>query len=213
MIEKEESIIFGRYKGKIDNVIVYTHRKRRCIRRMPANMIIPSSPGQIAQQERIAAIAIFYHALKEAGVFPYWQKAAEGLLLTGYNLLVKLNLPAFSGEGSICDFSKLRITTGQLPLPDEMKLQQGDNGEWILSWSNTLNTPLAEADDRLKLIVMKDYETFDVEQLDAGDCCRKDCRITFRIPEKVKDYSHLYVFCSRADGKSSKSRYFNIHLN
>lgn len=212
MIEKEASGILDHFTGKIDGFIVYTHRNRRCIRRIPAAKHPPSTPGQLAQQERIAAIAIFFHSLKIAGIYPYWQKAAEGLLLTGYNLLVKTNLPAFSGEGNICDFSKLCISTGQLPLPDKMELQQEDNGEWILSWTNTPYTTGGKADDRLKVVVMKDFETFDVEQPDTGDYCRGDCRAIFRLPEKLKDYSHLYViFCSRTDGKSSRSRYFKIH--
>lgn len=214
MIELDSSTIFTRFRGKLGDYIIYSHRNRRCIRRKPTRIKSPSSPGQVAQQERMAAIAIFYQALKEVGIYPYWQKAAEGLTQTGYNLLIKQNLPAFSGEGKICDFSKILITMGKLPLPDEFKLEPGDDGECVLSWSNTPHTYGGDEDDRLMMVVMKDYETFDVEQLDAGDCCRKDCRVVFRLPDQLKGYTHMYVFfCSRAEGKSSMSRYFNINLN
>lgn len=213
MKEYSSSPLFSSFRGKIDDVIIYMHRNRRCIRRMPAEVKFPSAPGQVAQQERMAAIAIFYQALKEVGIYPYWQKAAEGLPQTGYNLLVKNNLPAFSGEGRICDFSKILITMGKLPLPDELKLEPGEGGQWVLSWNNTPYTYKCAEDDRLMMVLMKDYETFDVELLDTGNYCRKDCRMEFQLPSKLNDYTHLYVFfCSRTDGKSSMSRYFNINL-
>lgn len=214
MVELKIPTILGSFRGKIGDYVVYMHRNRRCIRRRPTGINQTPSPGQVAQQERMAAIAIFYQALKEAGIYPYWQKASEGMIQTGYNLLVKNNLPAFSGEGRICDFSKILITMGKLPLPDELKLERGEDGEWLLSWTNTPHSYGGAEDDRLMIVVMKDYETFDVERLDVGECCRKDCRAVFRLPDQLNDYTHMYVFfCSRTDGKSSKSRYFNINLN
>lgn len=213
MIEQDIPTFFNHFKGKIDNIVVYMHRNRRCIRRKPTEAKPPSSPGQVAQQERMAAVATLYQALKEVGIYPYWQKAAEGLIQTGYNLLVKNNLPAFSGEGTICDFSKLLLATGNVPLPDELNLRPGKEREWILQWNNTLLTPQSKEDDRLWVMVMKDYETFDVETLDIGTCCRGEGRATIRIPETWNDYPHLFViFCSRTGEECSKSRYFNINL-
>ena len=202
----------GNFTGKIGNCIFYRHRNRICIRSISETVKPPSSPGQLAQQERIAALANLYQALKEAKLHLYWQKAAEGLLQNGYNLLVKTNLPAFSGQGTVCDFSKLLITLGKVALPNNLKLTADPHGGQILEWSNAPLTPHANADDRLRIVMMKDYETFDVKPLDMADYSRSNCRAVFRIPESLKDFSHLYViFCSRVDGTCSSSRYFNIN--
>lgn len=124
MIIKENYPILGNYLGAIDDLIFYMYRGRRCIRKKPTKVKPPSSPGQVAQQERIASIAIFYQALKEVGIYPYWQKAAEGKVTNGYNLLVQQNLPAFNSNGMICDFSKIRLADGILTLPDELRVNE-----------------------------------------------------------------------------------------
>ena len=204
---------FWDFSGAIDDYIVYTRRGQKCLRRKPREPKLPASPGQVAQQERMASIAIFYQALKEVGIYPYWQEASKGHLTHGYNLLVKANLPAFNYEGLICDFTKLQLTPKGLRLPDGMMLDAETDGMWRLSWANTPCTPHALPDDRLRLFLMRDGDTFDPEELDAGGAVRADGEARFRIPEGLQDYPHLYAFfCSRADGKSSKSRYFNINL-
>ena len=112
---------FFDFSGAIDDYIIYTRRGQKCLRRKPREPKPPTSPRQVAQQERMASVAIFYQALKEVGIYPYWQEASKGQLAHGYNLLVKANLPAFNYEGLICDFTKLQLTPGRLRLPDGME--------------------------------------------------------------------------------------------
>ncbi|WP_251621631.1 DUF6266 family protein [Odoribacter lunatus] len=215
MIEMKNTSVFGNFTGVIDDVIVYVYRNRRCIRRKPGKVKPPSAPGQVAQQERMASIAIFYQALKEVGIYPYWQKAAEGRVANGYNLLVQQNLPAFNSNGMICDFSKIRLTDGSLALPDELRLREAEEADgWVLAWTNTPYQVNAWADDRLKLFVMKeDGGTFDVEPLEAVEGVRQDGQVMFRLPEYLQGYPHLYVlFCSHTTGACSKSKYFNLLL-
>ncbi|WP_251619830.1 DUF6266 family protein [Odoribacter lunatus] len=213
MIITEEIPFLGCCLGTIDNLIVYRYRNRRCIRRKPSKVKPPSAPGQVAQQERMASIAIFYQALKEVGIYTYWQRAAEGMLLNGYNLLVKGNLPAFSGDGRICDFSKLRLTTGALALPDGLRVSRVEEGMWTVAWENTPNQVNASPDDRLQLYVMRDSETFAVKLLACGEVRRCDGRVSFRLPEELREYSHLYVaFCSHTEKRCSESKYFSLIL-
>lgn len=211
---KHSDSILKHLSGRYGDTVFYAYRGLECARSIPAKVKPPSSPGQVAQQERMAAIAIFYQALKEVGIYDYWNKAAEGLVMNGYNLLVKLNLPAFCGEGTICDFAKLCPVTGMLGLPDELTLTPETDEAWELTWRNTPFQTNAAPDDRLLLLVMKDCETFDIVPLETGDACRRDEKTIFRIPANLKMFSHLYVvFCSRANGVCSESRYFKLTLN
>ena len=65
--------------GKMGNYVFCTYRGQQYVRRRPRKREGAPSPKQEAQMERMAAVAIFYRALKEAGLFPYWETAAEGL--------------------------------------------------------------------------------------------------------------------------------------
>lgn len=213
MIEIKNTSVLKNFTGVIDDVIVYVYRNRRCIRKKPEKMKPPSAPGQVAQQERMASIAIFYQALKEVGIYPYWQKAAEGRVANGYNLLVQQNLPAFNSNGMICDFSKICLTAGALALPDELRVSETEEPDvWMLEWTNTPYQTNTRADDRLRLFVMKeDGGTFDVEPLETVEGVRRDGQVTFRLPEYLQGYPHLYVlFCSHTTGMCSKSKYFYL---
>ena len=201
------------FTGKIGDYVVYEWRGQKCLRRKPREPKPPTSPRQVAQQERMASIAIFYQALKEVGIYPYWQEASKGQVAHGYNLLVKANLPAFNYEGLICDFTKLQLTPGRLRLPDGMELHAEADGSWRLTWTNTRCTPRTFRDDRLRLLLMRDEDTFDPEELDSGNATRADGEARFRIPEGLQDYPHLYAFfCSHTGLDCTKSRYFNLNL-
>ena len=65
---------FFDFSGAIDDYIIYTRRGQKCLRRKPREPKPPTSPRQVAQQERMASVAIFYQALKEVGIYPYWQE-------------------------------------------------------------------------------------------------------------------------------------------
>lgn len=197
------------FSGRYGDAIFYPYRNLTCVRQMPKEMPAPTSPGQLAQQERIASIGILYRAMKEAGLYPYWQKAAEGLTWNGYNLLVKANLPAFGHDGTICDFSKIQLSAGKVALPDNLRQEKDADGNRVVKWDNNPLKTNARDDDRVWLAAMKDRETFDIQLLDTDEACRRDGRVLVRLPEILKNYLHLYVaFCSPANGECSASRYF-----
>ena len=207
----EERNEFLNLVGKLDDYVVYKRRGQTCLRRRPAPPRGIPSAGFAAQQERIAAIAIFYRALKEAGLYPYWQRAAKGLVAHGYNLITKANLPAFGGQGKIGDFTKLRLTPNLLPLPDGLTLAAEADGTRTLEWLPDTGLPGAAADDEARLLVMPDDETFVLANVDAGGATRGDGTLRLALPDERRDYPHLFVhFRSRTGGVCSVSRYFNL---
>lgn len=198
--------------GKIGDCVVYDHRGQKCVRRIGKSQC-PPTPAQLAQRGRMASVAIFYRALKAAGIFPYWETAAIGKKAHGYNLLCSANLQAFNWKGAISDFAKLRLTPDLLPLPDGLSLVREADGAWRLEWAVVPGLPGAADDDYLKVFLMRDGETFNPECIVAGDACRADGRAVFRVPEALDDYRHLFiVFCSQAGDKCSESRYYNLLL-
>lgn len=201
------------FVGTVDDYVVYVWRGRRCLRRRPKRPEGPPPPGVAAQRERLAACAVFFRALKEVGIYSYWQRAAEGMTMHGYNLLQKANMPAFQADGAIGDFAKLRLTPDLLPLPDDLTLSPEAEGSWRLAWRVAPPLPRAKDDDRVRLLAMRDNETFVLHPLDTGGACRADGEVGFAFPPSARDCSHLFAyFCSRTGEVCSLSMYFTLNL-
>lgn len=199
--------------GKIGELVFFRRRGRTCVRSV-GEMKLPRSAGQLAQQARVRAVAIFWRSLQRTGVSRYWQQAAKMQQLSGYNLFMKVNVAAFTGEGRIGDFSKLSLTVGALQLPDCMQLSAGGEGRWILEWQNVTRYPGCQETDRLYVFLLKREDNFDFYRLETGVVYRRDCRAVFRLSPEYQDYTHLFCyFCSATGEEVSKSRYFLIFKN
>lgn len=199
--------------GKSGDFVVCSWRGRPYLRRRPETIAGFPSPGVAAQQERMASAAIFYQAMKEVGIYPFWQRAARGTQMNGYNLMLLENLPAFRGDGAIGDFAKLRPTPDLLPQPDGLELRGEAEGMWTLDWEPDTGLPGAAADDALRLLATRDAETFAFRPVDAGGALRGDGAARFSLPEDAKDHTHLFVyFCSRTGEVCTSSRYFTLNL-
>lgn len=199
------------FTGRIGDYVVYWYRGKKCIRKRPKAPKGPPTPGMVTQQKRMQSASIFYHALKKAGIYPYWQKAAEGKVENGYNLITKVNMSAFDGEGQICDFTKLHPTPRLLASPNGMTLSPTGDSMWKLIWKNSPNTGCTGNEDLLQVLLMRDNRSFALKPADTGGARRKDGEALIKVPEELENYVHLFAFfCSEADGKCSESRYFYL---
>lgn len=196
-------------RGRLGEFVMYQCRGKTCIRTKVDPKEMKFSAGQLAQRERISSVAILYRAAKAVGLHKQWQKTAEGTGLTGYNLFLHHNLPAFNCEGSICDFDKLSLSMGKLQLPDHITIHEGDSDEWIIEWENLMPYPGTKKNDRLIVALMKREDVFTIEVPDIGDYRRWHCRAIIRLPSVLRNYTHLYCyFCSDTNVVYSRSRYF-----
>lgn len=208
-----ENPLFRGLSGKIGELVFFWRGGKLCVR-SAGEAKGPTGAGQLAQQARVRAIAILWRSLQRTGVSPYWQQAAKIKHLSGYNLFVKENIAAFTGEGRIGDFSKLSLSVGTLQLPDCMQLTVGEEGTLRLEWQNVTKYPGCRETDRLCLLLLKRDDNFDFYRLDVGEVLRRDNHVVFRLPAAYLGYTHLYCyFCSASGEKVSKSRYFLIHKN
>lgn len=197
--------------GKIGELVFFRRRGRTCVR-SAGEVKFPHSAAQLAQQARVRTVAIFWRSLQRTGVTRYWQQAAKVQQLSGYNLCMKVNVAAFTGEGRIGDFSKLSLTVGTLQLPDCMQLSAGEGETWWLEWQNVTKYPGYQETDRLCLLLLKRNDNFDFYRLETNGVLRRDCRTMIRLPPEYRDYTHLYCyFCSATGEEVSESRYFLIN--
>lgn len=212
MIVKKSFIVNG-LSGKIGELVFFWRGGKLCVR-SAGEAKGPTGAGQLAQQARVRAIAILWRSLQSTGLSPYWQEAAKIKHLSGYNLFMKENITAFTGEGRIGDFSKLSLSVGTLQLPDCMELTVGEEGTLRLDWQDVTRYPGCQETDRLCLLLLKRGDNFDFYRLEIGEVLRRDNHVVFRLPAAYLGYTHLYCyFCSASGEKVSKSRYFLILKN
>ena len=204
-----ENELLRKLRGRIGDLIIYQSKGKTCVRRMPEQVTL--NPVMLDQQERYAGVAVLYQALKVVGLHEIWRRAMEEEAMSGYNWFVKCNCPAFTKEGCVGDFEKVFLSCGDLPLPDGLRLVQGEGNELALEWEDGAPYPGALEDDRLVVALMRDGRSLEVKVLEGEDWLRERQRVVIRLPTEWKDYRHLFCFfCSAAGDRDSWSRYFLV---
>ena len=199
------------FSGRVGGMIVYRYNGKTYVRRMPKREKVTRCEAVLEQQERIAGVAALYRAVKDGGLLPVWQAAAQGSGLTGYNWFVRENQKCFTKKGMVGDFEKVALTVGELALPDGLRLAPAEEG-WELTWKNESVFPPCDGSDRLAVALMKDERSFVVKVPDIGEWQRKHCRALIRLPTELEEYKHLFVFFCSANGKAvSRSKYFVLY--
>lgn len=204
-----ENELLRKLRGRIGDLIIYQSKGKTCVRRMPEQVTL--NPVMLEQQERYAGVAVLYQALKAVGLHEIWRRAVEEEAMSGYNWFVKCNCPAFTKEGCVGDFGKVFLSCGNLPLPDGLRLVDGEEGAWVLEWEDGAFYPGASGDDRLVVALMRDGGSLGVKVLEGEDWLRAQCRVVIRLPTGWEAYHHLFCFFQSATGdRFSWSRYFLI---
>lgn len=116
--------LLGQLSGHVGDLVFYNYRGKTCARQRHWKQSGTATVAQQQQRCRMRAACIFYRALVAAGLKEAWTKAVEGSLLSGYNLFTRLNIQVFSGQGLITGFSRIRLDTGVLPLPDMLEVKR-----------------------------------------------------------------------------------------
>ncbi len=201
----------GKIKGKAGGCTVYKRLGKTCVRSCPDSRKLTSA-GQVAQQHRIASVAILYKAVRAAGLDVCWKAADKPAGWTGYNLFVTKNLPAFGPDGFIGDAGKVRLTVGTgIYLPDEIAIRQTGENTWALTWNNVTCYPDCHAEDRVILAFMRGGKYFAIKVLnESGIACRKDGYAEFELPTKWQLPTNLYCFMRSETGEISDSKHFRL---
>ena len=205
--------LLGNLSGRVGNMVFYNYRGKTCARRRCWKQNSPGSVAQLQQRNRMRAACIFYRALVAAGLKEAWNKAAEGSLLSGYNLFVRLNIQVISGQGLITDFSRIRLVSGGLPLSDMMEVKRLSPTTVGVRWQLKACCSRNRLSDRLALAFMKSEGIYTVRMVDTGGVCHSACEARIEVPEELAAYPHCYCFFRSArTAETSESRYFYLNV-
>ncbi len=141
-------------KGKLGGLVFVKTNDGMIVRTAPGRRKAASwSDKQKEQRERFRMARFFYKQLKEEFVNPIWKLAATPPL-TGYNLFLSSNIPAFDAMGKITDESLVHLSAGVLSLPHLLQAERlpGEPAEISVSWDSRCNNATDSPDDELCLV-------------------------------------------------------------
>lgn len=157
------------------------------------------SDNQVLHRKRISSIGSLWKELRNNPVRSTWRQASG--LWPGYSLFLKTNLPAFNADGSQLDLEYLHLSTGNLPLPHQLKASasEGNPELWEVSWLNDSGKGLAKSKDELQVMVVRDGKFSDPIATGAK---RGDKFAAIQLPDGEGMVQGIYLSLVSADRAS-----------
>lgn len=154
------------------------------------------SPEQVQYRQKVSNAGAFWRQLDKNPVRMTWKLAAEGM--SGYNLFLKTNLPAFVGDGSQMDLERVHLSVGTLPLPLQLKAVavEGDPTKWNISWKDDSGIGLSQASDTL-LVVFAHDGSFS-KPVETGIQRNRESAVV-QVPAGTKKLEGMYLSFVSAD--------------
>lgn len=182
----------GAVSGKVGPVVYYEMNGKAYVRAA----MMPRDKGswsaeQKGVRKKVSRVAAIWRQLDKNPVREIWKLAAEQM--SGYNLFLKTNLPAFKGDAVVADMEFLHLSVGTLPLPHRLDATRvdGDALKWEVLWKDDSGYMLSQPDDELMAIFAHMGKfTHPV----ATGARRSQGNGMVQAPAEVKDLQGMYLF-------------------
>ena len=189
----------GAISGLIGPIVYYNFNGKTYIRsKMKERSKSSWSPEQVIYRQKVSRTAAFWKILINNPVRHTYNLAAENM--SGYNLFLKTNLPAFVGDGTQMDLDRLHLSFGTLPLPLHIKAVavDGDSTKWNVSWKDDSGIGLSQNGDELMVVFAYDG-TFS-HPVGTGVQRIKETALV-QVPAGTGNLQGIFLFFASADRK------------
>ncbi len=183
--------ILGGVSGTVGTVVGASWKGINYLRIKSSHYKDAQTEGQVTQRTKFGACIEIAQSVMDALIKPIWNKKA--VKMSGYNLFVKTNLPAFSATGEITDFSLLKFAVGDLPQASNVVIEDDAAvpGGIHLTWADNSGTGIAAATDRLRIVAMCEGE---IVVLSGIAATRADQAANVLLPFGAGVSAHVYAF-------------------
>lgn len=183
--------ILGGFSGSIGPVIGGSWKGIPYMRSKPGKYSYPPTEKQSRYWIKFAAQISFAKSLMHSIIKPIWDQKA--VMMSGFDLFVKTNKDVYDDTGAICNFSLLKLSLGDLPLPANIAVANtaGGDGDIDITWIDNSGVGSAAATDRLSVVTLNGNEPVVFKELTFT---RKEQHATIKSPYKTGDSVHLYLF-------------------
>lgn len=189
----------SKLSGKLGPVVAATWKDIEYLRSLPRKRKANDwSEKQFAHRKCFTAVNAFAKISRDVLIKPFWNRAAKGNL-SGYNLFIKANKPAFEPAGELIDPRMLKMTIGNLPLPFniEATYRCSDSALVDISWENASSLDSVRGTDKLMIILFRNLHMS--APIDTG-FKRSQCNAHLELTSGYGNIECIYVFFQNQKG-------------
>jgi len=199
----------GSISGMIGPVVFFKLNGKLYARKAPTQRAKNSwSNNQVLYRKKVSKLAAFWKQAIPVPMRQVWNLATEEM--TGYNLFLKTNLPAFSPDGMEIDPEWLHLSAGNLPLPHKLKacLVEGDPGQIEVTWQDDSGIGLAFPTDVMMMVIA--HEGKYTAPIATG-AVRKQEKVVIQVPTGTGSVKGIYLsFAAKERMLYSPDQYFGL---
>jgi len=182
---------YGGVLGAIGNTIGSVWKGRAYLRIRPLKYNDAKTDKQLSVRNRFIACAAFSKPIFEKLVKTSFEKKAEGI--SGYNFFMQTNLACFGEDGTIIDYEKLKLSVGNLTLPENIAIEsdRAVEGAIRITWDDNSGEGKATSTDRIHVAYLKG----DVPVVMTGLTSRRsEKQANVQLDAVAGETVHVYIF-------------------
>ena len=180
-----------------DGLVIAKRNGNYHYRRAPQRKVKDSwTPQQVLHRQRFSLVNKFCGLFKHSLIPQIWNY--EAVIMSGYSLFLKTNMPAFAADGSIADVKKIMLSTGKLPFPSDLTALPLESEPGILevSWHKEPFLKGERQSDELMIISVADGH---YSEITATNVKRWDLKGSFQLPPVPLAATHFYLLFASKD--------------
>jgi hypothetical protein len=156
-------------------------------------------------------VIAFCKPFREFLIPQIWNDAA--IRMSGFALFLKTNMQAFAADGSLIDPKLIRLSTGKLPMVEELKAERSAPGSNTInvSWSKSTVWGGIRSKDELMVVSAGDSK---YSEITGTGIIRYALNGSFELPLEPTSATHIYLFFGSKDRRDySESICFDLGTN
>jgi hypothetical protein len=195
--------IFGKFTGRIGNLVVYQRNGKTVIRTLSTHSIPPATGAKKQSQEQFARVMKLMQALK-----PFISKGFHDVAETksAYHTAMSANIKRVRESADPLGLSWLLTSSGSRAGAEQLVIE-ADNHQVTVRWEDPVQGKPWKSDDHVMIVAINDttLET----SAPATTVTRALKQTRFSMPA-VSEGQQVYVFISFFDGQGTKKNAKNM---
>ena len=206
---KVTNLSFLSFEGTIGNLIIYKLKGKSYFRRKPESYNDAGTDEQLDHRNRLKAINRLSSLAMDDINKIIWKRKSRRL--TAHNYFKKINFPFLDPVGKISQHEKLIFSVGDVPLPEEMKMNDtpSEDGLFTLTWSTEDVCAQQFPTSCLRIVILNNNDEMAILPVEAT--CNEG-KATFELPCVSGTTIHLYAYFFNNYFKGSDGNYYKAVL-
>ena len=183
--------------GMVGPIVIAEWMGKTYMRSAPKRKVKNSwSPQQQLHRKRFNLVNAFCKQFREFLIPQIWNDAAERM--SGYALFLKTNMPAFAADGSLTDPKLIRLSTGKLPMVEQLIAERSAPGSNTItvSWSKSIVWGGIRSKDELMVVSAGNGK---YSEITGTGIIRYALNGSFELPIEPASATHIYLFFGSKD--------------